>query len=96
MTLHLYQARKKLACLLLPIEQGGMDLAKLCTLSHSSVNSITFEKVAVSNGKVSKPSYVPIDSPIVPANPGEHVYVMAKGTGRLSAATTCTLLQPCH
>jgi hypothetical protein len=36
---------------------------------------------------------VRIANPIVPANPGQHVYVMAKRAGRPFDDTACSLLQ---
>lgn len=78
-TVHTYQGRKKLPNMEVPIQQGKVNLAPVL-----STYPLTLEKTAVSDSSLSKPSYEPLESLSVPAQPGQHVYVVANSTGMLS------------
>lgn len=84
--LHIHQGSKKLPTFTMPIEQGKVDLMQL----RSTIDPLTFEKIAVSDTEVSKPSYEPLECLTVPAQPGQHLYITARHIGMLSEDTACT------
>lgn len=60
---------------------------------RGTIGPLSFEKIAVSDNKVSRPSYEPLECLTVPVQPGQHVYIRTRNTGMWSEDTTCTLVQ---